>query len=301
MTLFIGSVQLGLMYGLLALGAYIPFRILNTPDLTGDGSFTLGMAVSAALAAVGHPYLGIFMAIIAGGLAGTITGTLQTKVGINPILSGILTMSGLYSVNLFIMGARANVSLIGMDTVFSDARALLPGLDKDLTKALVALAFALAMFFLFNWFFKTQLGLCIRATGDNEAMVRSSSVNVDSMRILALAMGNSMVALSGAVVAQYQGFADIGSGIGMLVVGLASVIIGEMIFGKRTILRGLLAAFIGSILYRIIIAIALKTDLLPNYMLKLVSAAIVALALSIPGIRTRVAHMRIRREARRNA
>ena len=199
-TLMLGSLQLGLIYGLLALGVFISFRILNIPDLTADGSFTLGLAVSAVCSVAGHPLLGLVLAVLAGCLAGAVTGFLQTKVGVHPILSGILTMSGLYSINLFVMNASSNISLITADTLFNGA--LFRLLGKDGASTLVpALIVVLAVGLLF-WFFKTHLGLCIRATGDNEAMVRASSINVDGIKILALALSNGCVALSGAVLAQ---------------------------------------------------------------------------------------------------
>lgn len=288
-NLFSGSLQLGLIYGLLALGVYISFRLLNVPDLTTEGSFTLGLAVSAAMTVQGHPGLGILLAVLAGAVAGAITGFFQTKAGIHPILSGILTMSGLYTVNLFVMGESSNLTLIGKDTLFNAAYALLPSWNKNDVKLLLAFVFCLACFLVLLWFFHTHIGLCIRATGNNKDMVRSSSINVDGMTMLALAIANGCVALSGAVLAQYQGYADISSGIGIVVVGLASVIIGEVFFGRRGVMIGFLSAIVGSILYRIIIAIALKSSIFPAYALKLVSAGIVAIALSLPAIRGAVA------------
>lgn len=295
-----GSVQLGLIYGLLALGVYTSFRILNVPDLTADGSFTLGLAVSAAFTVQGHPFLGILVAILAGALAGALTGFLQTKAGIHPILAGILTMSGLYTVNLFVMGESSNLTLIGKDTLFSAAYDLLPALGKNDVKLLVSFVFCALCFLALCWFFRTHVGLCIRATGNNADMVRSSSINVDAMKVLALAISNACVALAGAVLAQYQGYADISSGVGIVVVGLASVIIGEVFFGRRSVALGFLSAIVGSILYRIIIAIALKTEIFPAYALKLVSAMIVAIALSIPAVKKAVAQaMRRQRRPRR--
>lgn len=301
MTLIIGSLQLGLIYGLLALGVYITFRILNLPDLTVEGSFTLGLAVSAALTMKGHPILGIVLGIAAGAGAGVLTGLFQTVFRIHPILAGILTMSGLYSINLMIMGSSSNLTLIGHDTLFQMLYQAFPGVGKDIVKAALALAFCLVFFLLLSWFFKTHLGLCIRATGDNESMVRASSINVQATKIIALAVANAMVALSGAVLAQYQGFADIGSGVGILVVGLASVIIGDVIFGKRSVTAGFLSAMAGSLIYRFIIAIAINTSIFPAYMLKLVSALIVFLALSLPAIKSMISFQKAKSRAKKQA
>lgn len=298
MTLFMGSLQLGLIYGLLAIGVYIAFRILNIPDLTAEGSFTFGLAVSARLTLAGHPYIGILAAILAGAVAGCLTGLFQTKLKIHPVLAGILTMSGLYSVNLLIMGSSSNLSLIGADTVFKILIDTLTGLSKDTVKLLLPLLAVLFVVLILAVFFKTQIGLCIRATGDNEDMVRASSINVDGTKILALAIGNGCIALSGALISQYQGFADINSGVGIIVVGLASVIIGELLCRKMSVTAGLAAAVIGSVIYRIIIALALKYSPFPAYALKLVSACIVAVALSLPAIQ---AELEFRKGVKRNA
>ncbi len=298
-TLMLGSLQLGLIYGLLALGVFISFRVLNIPDLTADGSFTLGLAVSAVCSVGGHPLLGLALAVLAGCLAGAVTGFLQTKAGVHPILAGILTMSGLYSINLFIMNASSNISLITAKTLFNGA--LFRLLGKDGASTLVPfLAVALCAALLF-WFFKTHLGLCIRATGDNEDMVRASSINVDGIKILALAVSNGCVALSGAVLAQYQGYADINTGIGIVVVGLASVIIGEVLFGRRSLSFGLLSAVLGAVVYRLIIAIVLKIGLFPAFALKLVSAAVVALALSVPAVKSAARLRRRKKQGRKEA
>ncbi len=300
MTLVIGSVQLGLIYGILALGIYISFRILNIPDLTADGSFTLGLSVSAILTVAGHPYLGLLAALIAGAAAGIVTGLLQTKVKIHPILAGILTMSSLYSVNLLVLGSRSNLSLIGSDTVFSQALAWLPA-HKELVKTLIPLLVCAVCMGVLIWFFKTHIGLCVRATGNNEDMVRASSINVDAMKLTALGVSNACVALSGAVMAQYQGYADISSGIGIVVVGLASAIIGEAIFGKRSVTLGLISAVFGALLYRFVIAAALKTSFFPAYALRIVSAVIVVIALAIPVIKRRIQFSNMKKRARRDA
>lgn len=272
MTLLTGSIELGLIYGILALGVYITFRILNIPDLTVEGSFVLGMAITAVFTVAGHPIVGLVAALILGALAGTATGILQTKLMINPILAGIIIMTGLYTVNIGIMGGKANMPILGSNTLFSTS------LDKTITAALTALIIAI----LVSVFFKTRLGLAIRGTGDNEEMVRAASINSDFTKCSALALGNALVALSGGLIAQYQQFSDVGSGSGIVVIGLASVIIGEVLLGRRGVSFGLFSAIGGSIIYRIIIAFALKVDLFPAYALKLISAAVVMAALSGP-------------------
>ncbi|MDR1650982.1 MAG: ABC transporter permease [Synergistaceae bacterium] len=301
MNLLIGSLHLGLIYGLMALGIYITFRILNTPDLTTDGSFTLGTAMSASFAVMGMPVTGLVLGMLAGAAAGTVTGLLQTKLSIHPILSGILTMSGLYTVNLFVLGARSNVSLLGSEHIFTRVSAALPGLSKNSSRLILALALCALGYAALVWFFRTHLGLCIRAVGDNDDMVRASSIDVDRMRIIATAMSNALVAFSGAAAAQYQGFADIGSGVGMMVVGLASVIIGEVFFGRRSVTAGFLSAIFGSLAYRLVIALALKSSFFPAYALKLVSALIVAVALSLPAVRDGLRIRKLRRKAFQNA
>ena len=285
MTLLFGSLQLGLIFGLLAFGIYITFRILNIPDLTAEGSFTLGLAISANFTVHGHPFLGIICAILAGALAGCITGLLQTKLFVHPVLAGILTMSGLYSINLAILGSSVNLSLIGHETMFRLATDAFTFLDKNYTKLIIALVIVVLIGLALTLFFRTRIGLCIRATGDNDDMVRASSINVHHTKILALAISNACIGLAGGIYTQYQGFADINSGVGILVVGLASVIIGEAIFGKRSVTIGFVSAVLGSIVYRFIIAVANKYSFLPATMLRLVSALIVALALSLPAIK----------------
>lgn len=300
MTMVSSALLLGLQYALLALGVYITFRVLNIPDLTVDGSFTLGAAVSAVLAVAGHPFGGLFAAILCGAAAGCVTGFLQTKAGIHPILAGILTMSGLYTVNITIMGAP-NVSLIGKPRFYEFLYTLLPNTNKDMLKTLVVFVICAALIVLLIFFFRTVFGLCIRATGNNEDMVRASSINTNVTKIAALAIANALVALSGGLIAQTGGFADINGGNGMLVVGLASVIIGEVLFGKRSLAIGLISAAVGSVVYRLIIALALKTDFFTADALKLLSAVIIGITLSVPAIRKALSEARTKREARKNA
>lgn len=300
MTLFIGSLQLGLIYGFLAIGIYISFRIMNIPDLTAEGSFTFGLVVAAVFADLGHPILGIVLALAAGALAGVVTGALNVYLRIPAILAGILTMSGLYSVNLLTMDSKANLTLIGVDTIFSLTAPIFGG-DLDLAKTLVNLVLVALAVFLIYTFFKTRIGLSIRATGDNEYMVRASSINIGVTKILALALSNAIIALSGGILAQYQQFADISSGVGMLVVGLASVIIGEAFLGQRGILCGLCAAVLGSIIYRLLIALAYQTNIFPSATFRLISAVIVTIALAIPAIKQLIDMQRKRKENLRDA
>ena len=293
MKLLVGSLQLGLLYGILALGIYISFRILSTPDLTTEGSFAFGLSVSAAVTAAGHPLLALPASIIAGAAAGSITGFLQTRLMIHPILSGIITMSGLYSVNLLVLGGASNLSLVRTSTLFK----LFPFMDKQTAMTMIPAIAVVICLILVILFFRTHIGMCIRAVGDNADMVRASSINVDLCKILAFAISNALIAFSGALIAQYQGYADISSGTGILVIGLASVIIGEAILGRKSVAVGFVSAIVGSVLYRYMIALATRYSPLPAYMLKLVSAVIVALALALPAMRL---HMDVYRQKRRN-
>ena len=274
MAAFTGAFGLGLIYALLALGIFISFRILDIPDLSVDGTFTLGVAVSVVFAYNGHPFLGILLSIAAGAAAGIVTGVLQTKMKIQPILAGILTMTALYSINLRIMGKKPNISLYGKTTVFN---------ITDLPDILVSGIILIAAMLLLYGFLKTQLGMSLRATGDNEFMVRASSIDSDAMKIMGFAIANALVSLSGGVLAQYQNFADANGGVGMLVIGLASIIIGEAIFGRRSVLNSIISAVLGAIIYRFVLAAALKIGM-EAIDLKLFSAIIVAAAIFIPDV-----------------
>jgi putative ABC transport system permease protein len=285
MAFFLDSALLGLEYSMLAVGVYISFRLLNIPDLTVDGSFTLGVAVSAVLTAAGHPFLGLAAALFAGAAAGAVTGLLHTKAGIHPILAGILTMSGLYTVNIKILGGP-NLSLLGRTRLYDCAAALMPDLGRGGAKALCAIVLCAAAVVLLALFFRSEAGLCVLATGDNEAMVRASSINTAAVKVGALALSNALVGLSGGVIAQYQGFGDVSSGSGMIVIGLASVIIGEVVFGRRSVTVGLISAVCGSVIYRIILAFALQYNVLSADSLKLLSAVIVAVTLAVPAVKT---------------
>ena len=297
MKLLIDSIQLGLLYGVMALGIYISFRILAVPDLTTEGSFAFGLSVSAAVASLGHPVLALPAAVLAGAAAGAVTGLLQTRWKIHPILSGIITMSGLYSVNLSVLGGAPNLTLVRAVTIFK----LLPFLSKNDAKTVLPVFFACLCLAVSILFFKTHLGMCIRAVGDNEDMVRASSIHTGRCKIIAFCVSNGLIALSGALIAQYQGYADISSSTGILVVGLASVIIGEAVFGRRGVTVGFLSSVVGSLLYRYIIALATRYSPLPAHMLRIVSALIVALALALPAFRERIGLARLRKGDERDA
>lgn len=276
-----GAVELGLVYGLMVLGVFITFRILKIPDLTVDGSITLGMAVAAMLTNAGHPYLALLVALIAGAGAGCVTAFFQTKAKIPPILAGIMTMSGLYSINLLIMNnGTPNISILGSPTVFSMFQHF-TGLPKHISMILVGAVICGVIVLLVEFFFSTHTGLCICATGDNEDMVRATSISTVKMKWIALALANACVALSGAVHTQYMGYADVTAGSGTIVVGFAAVIIGETVCVKRSLKVGFVSAIVGSVVYRIIIAVAIKTNLFPTYFLKFVSVLIIAVALSV--------------------
>lgn len=299
MTFFLDSALLGVEYALLAVGVYITFRILNIPDLTVDGSFTLGVVLSSVAVTAGNSFLALLLALVGGALAGCVTGLLQTKAKIHPILAGILTMSGLYTVNITILGGP-NLSLLDSKKLF-DVLAEATGLPVNVTKPAAAIGLCALAVAALAVFFRTVAGLCIRATGNNEDMVRASSINTTAAKIGALALANSLVALSGGILAQYQGFGDVSSGSGMIVIGLASVIIGEVLVGRRSVTVGLISAVLGSVVYRIIIALALRYNVLSANALKLLSAVIVGITLSIPAIRAALEERKTRREAEADA
>ena len=265
MAIWFSTLQQGFIYGIMALGIYISFKILNVPDLTMEGSFSFGLAVSAMMTIAGHPYLGLVLSLVAGAAAGCVTGILQTKLKIHPILAGIITMSGLYSINLKVMDNAANVSLLKGKprTILSDMRELLPNLDKEVVKIIIPAVFVVLFIILLTFFFKTHYGLCIRATGDNADMLRASSVNVDITKIV--------------------------------------VIIGETIFGRHNVMIGLISVIVGSVIYRLIISVVLRYDILPVYMFKLVSAVVVAVALSIPAIKENINKARLIHKGRSNS
>lgn len=288
-NLIISTIAQGLLWALLALGVFITFRILDVADLTVEGSFPMGAAISAVLITMGvNPWLTVVIAGIGGMIAGAVTGWIHTKLKIPALLAGILTMIALYSVNLHIMG-KANISLLRMDTVYSAIHSM--GISNSLALTIIGVAVTVVVGLFLFWFFGTELGTSIRATGVNPQMIRAQGVNTDSMIVLGLLLSNGFVAVSGALIAQSQGFADIGMGVGTIVIGLASVIIGEVLFASSSVVRklfgnssfvlSLVAVVFGSIIYRIVIATVLYLGMPPND-LKLFTAILVALALSLP-------------------
>ena len=284
LTAFWGALELGLVYSLLAFGTFISFRILNVADLTVDGSFVLGAAVSAIFTFSGMPAAGLFLAVLAGAVAGTVTAVLQTKMGIQPILSGILTMTGLYTINLMVMGGKANIPLLNKESIFTYAYRIF---NNEGYKIITLLIIVAGVFAILSRFFKTQLGLSVRATGDNEEMCRASSIDTDFAKIVGFALSNAIVALSGALVAQMQQSADVNMGSGMVVISFASIITGSVIIKNKNITLGLVSVVAGSVIYRLIIALILTTNFPPSY-LKLISSLIVITALSVPTVRNKM-------------
>ncbi|MFC0522720.1 ABC transporter permease [Pontibacillus salicampi] len=296
-----GAFESGIIYAIMALGVYISFRILDFPDLTVDGSFVTGAAVAAMLIVQGYnPFVATGIALLAGFIAGCITGLLHTKGGINPLLSGILMMIALYSINLRIMG-KSNIPLLNYDTSLDTVSSIWDnmgfntvlnsmmsavGLGDSLPRTWGILVFMIVVTLLFKFvtdrFLKTEVGLAVRATGNNKKMIRSFSANTDGLIILGLGISNAFVAFSGALIAQLTSFADVGMGIGMIIIGLASVIIGEALFGTKSIARTTLAVIGGAIVYRIVVSIALRVEFLEAGDMKLITAAIVILALVLP-------------------
>ena len=279
-AVILSALELGCIYSLVAMALLLSFRVLNIADMTTDGSFTLGCAVSATLAVAGHPLLAIPAAMLCGAAAGFVTAALQTKLKIPSILAGIITNTGLYTVNLAVMGFSSNVTMLKTVTLFSMLQPSL-GVFFRLVPALIAAVLAAVGLVLF---LKTRLGLSIRATGDNPDMVRASSINTAFTITVGLSISNALTALSGCLLAQYQKTADISLGTGMVIVGLASLIIGETLIPRGKLGGKALGAILGSILYRFILAIALRMRL-PSACLKLISATIVALAIGLPNLR----------------
>lgn len=274
------AIELGILFSIMSFGVFLSFRVLNIPDLTVDGSFTTGCAVSAVCCVMGHPFLGIILAFLAGGLAGSITGLLMTKCKIQPLLAGILTMTALYSVNLKIMGGQPNISIFGMATIFSQFK----GMCSICSKGLVILLLVIVLAILLFTFLQSQLGMSIRATGDNEAMVRASSINSNAMKLIGIALANAIVAFAGGIFAQYQNFADISGGVGMMVVGLASIIVGEAFIRKTKMIDQFIAVMIGAICYRLLLTFALQFGVKASD-LNLLSTFLVVVAISLPQLR----------------
>ena len=289
------ALELGFLYALIAMALFLSYRILDIADLTTDGCFVLGAAVSVTVTAAGHPILAIFAAMLAGACAGFVTAFLQTKLGVPSILAGIITNTGLYTVNLMAMGWKSNQSLLGGRTVFTMLRDR--GIGGNWYELLLAASVTI-LAGLLVLFLGTRMGLSIRATGDNPDMVRASSLNPSFTITVGLCLANVLTALSGAVVGQYQKTVDINSGTGIVVIGLACLIIGETLLGRRSVKKGVIAAILGSIVYRFIYAIVFYTKIVPVECLKLLTAVIVALAIASPSIRRWFAFQKRKMSAR---
>jgi len=284
------SISEGLVYAFVTIGVFLTLRVLAFPDLTVDGSFVVGGSIVAVMIHVGgyNPFLATILAFVCGLAAGSITGLLNTKLRLPALLAGILMMVGLYSVNLLIMG-RPNTPLLRDITIFDSVASWFGTARSTILVIIVFAVIASVIFMLLNWFLRTEIGLALRASGDNEQMVRSLGVDTDKNILLGCAVSNGLVALSGALVAQNQQFCDVNMGIGMIVMGLASVIIGEALIHPMGVTSMLLAAFAGTFLYRLFITIALRLGLAPGN-LKLITALLVILALAIPFIQKKLRH-----------
>lgn len=304
MQVYITAIEEGFLYGLLALGIYISLRILNIPDLTTEGSFGFGSAVAAVVASAGFSYLSFIAAFVSGVFAGIVTGLLQTKLKVHPVLAGIITMSGLYSINLMVRGS-SNLNFNDNSVFTKLFRAIgVTGADKKVLGLVVGAIICIVILILIIVFFRTHLGLCIRATGDNPDMVKASSINVDFSLVFGLSLANGLIALSGALVSHYLGLSDQSFSNGTLIYGLAAVIIGEAIFGRRSVTLGFISAIIGSIVYKIIVAFVIDVSLFgknSENLMKLTCAIIVAITLVIPEIKRQIKNAQIKKEAKRNA
>lgn len=293
----LGNIQsgatLGVIWGIMALGLYLTYRVLNYADLTVDGSLALGGAISAVYIIAGvQPIVAILLATIGGMIAGLITGFLHTKLGIPDLLAGILTQFGLYSINLRIMG-KPNIGLLNVTTIFTQVKAL--GVPSKWAGLIVGLLFAILLIILIYCFFGTEIGCALRATGNNPDMVKAMGANTKAYVVLGLSVGNGLVAMAGAILVQYQGYADVTMGTGTIVIGLAAIMIGEVLFSKRTYFHRLAGVIIGSVVYRIIIAFVLKISLtssaggskqiITSDDMKLITAIIVVIALVSPNIK----------------
>lgn len=294
------ALELGCIYALVALALFLSFSILNIADLSTDGCFTLGCAVGAMVTLAGHPVLALFAAMGAGVCSGFVTAFLQTRMGVPSILAGIIVNTGLYTVNIAVMGFSSNVNLFACDTVFSLAKEKPSyGWYADWYKLLIVLVIVIILGVILSLFLNTRLGLSIRATGDNEHMVRASSINPLFMITVGLCLANALTALSGAILGQYQKSCDINLGTGMVTIALASLIIGETLVGKGGMPKKIAGVILGSCLYRFIVALALRLNV-PAEALKLVSAVIVAIAIAFPYLREKSAFYR-QRSCNRNA
>ena len=285
MSLFTSTVWQGLLWSILALGVFLTYRVLDIADLTVEGSYPLGAAVAIShIASGGSPITAILLAFAAAAIAGAVTGLLHTKLQIPALLAGILTMIGLYSINLRVMGGKSNISILRMDNVYTFFGNF--GLDKNMSILVCGLLFVVAIIAFLYWFFGTEIGAAIRATGSNKQMIRAQGVNTDVTTIICLMLGNGLIGIAGALIGQSQSFADAGMGTGTIVIGLASIIIGEVLFGTRNFMNWLLAIVGGSIAYRFVVAIVLQLGFNQNDM-KLLTAIMVALALAMPLIKSK--------------
>lgn len=287
-SLILSTLWQGLLWGILALGVYLTYRVLDVADLTVEGSYPLGAAVAVSfIAGGGSPVVAVALAFVAGSVAGVVTGLLHTKLKIPALLAGILTMIGLYSINLRVMGNKSNVSILRMDTIYTFFENF--GLSKNESILVCGLLFVIAIIIFLYWFFGTEIGAAIRATGCNKQMIRAQGIDTDVTIILGLLISNGLVSMAGALLGQSQGFADAGMGTGTIVIGLASVIIGEVLFGTRNFMNWLLAVVGGSIMYRFVIAFVLKMGMNQNDM-KLLTAIIVVIALAMPLIKEKISN-----------
>ena len=285
MSLFTSTVWQGLLWSILALGVFLTYRVLDIADLTVEGSYPLGAAVAIShIASGGSPITAILLAFAAAAIAGAVTGLLHTKLQIPALLAGILTMIGLYSINLRVMGGKSNISILRMDNIYTFFGRF--GLDKNMSILVCGLIFVVAIIAFLYWFFGTEIGAAIRATGSNKQMIRAQGVNTDVTTIICLVLGNGLIGIAGALIGQSQSFADAGMGTGTIVIGLASIIIGEVLFGTRNFMNWLLAIVGGSIAYRFVVAIVLQLGFNQNDM-KLLTAIMVALALAMPLIKSK--------------
>lgn len=301
----LGDIQsgatLGVIWAIMALGLYITYRVLNYADMTVDGSLTLGGAISAVYVAAGmNPLQAILLATLGGMIAGTVTGILHTKFKIPDLLAGILTQFGLYSINLRIMG-KANFGLLNETTLFTQIKAM--GVPSKWAGLSVGLVFVVILIALIYCFFGTEIGCALRATGNNPHMVEAMGANTNTYVVLGLVIGNGLVAMAGAILAQYQGYADINMGVGSIVIGLAAIMIGEVLFSKRSYVHRLIGVVIGSIVYRIIIAFVLRISLSANLIIKitaddmkLITAIIVVIALVAPNLKDAAAKSAVKED-----
>mgnify|MGYP001153341102 CR=1 FL=1 len=290
------ALELGFLYAPVALALFLSYRILDIADLTTDGAFTLGAAVSVVVCGAGHPVLAIPAAMIACAAAGFVTAFLQTRLGVPAILAGIVTNTGLYTVNLMVMGWKSNASLLRQATIFQFFRDYILG--GGWGEVVLAAVLTVGAALLLVAFLGTRLGLSIRATGDNRDMVRASSINPTFTITVGLCVANALTGLSGALVGQSQRSANVNIGTGMVVIGLACLIIGETVLGKGSVLRGALSVFAGSVIYRLIYALALSSKVFPMEAMKLVTAVVVGLAIAAPSIKDWLAFQRRKSSAR---